>query len=180
MGVEDVRYLSVSREWGKVLFPQPFQMIKTCCSFPSVLQNLQPPAWKTGMLPFTLIFTELSNSSLAWSRGVEMVNGELGNWLLYWRIFWYLHYSSATPLCSLCTWMIRNSCVNWGRLYHGFFNGHARRRYECLLLCHGQSQSETQPRQWLCLKLDLQGGGCWTLKGEPSSSINTNKAHTML
>lgn len=66
-----------------MLLPQPFQMIKTCCSFSSALQNLQPPAWKIGTLLFILIFTELSDTSLAWSRGVETVNDELGNWLLY-------------------------------------------------------------------------------------------------
>lgn len=55
------------------------------------------------------------------------------------RIILLLHLSAP----FLCTWMSRNSCVNWGWLYHGFFNGHARRHYECLLLCHGQSQSET-------------------------------------
>lgn len=38
-----------------MLFPQPFQVVKTCCSFPSVLQNLQPPVWKTEMLLFTCI-----------------------------------------------------------------------------------------------------------------------------
>lgn len=48
-----------------------------------MLQNLQPPAWKIGTLLFILIVTELSDTSLAWSRGVEMVNDELGNWLLY-------------------------------------------------------------------------------------------------
>lgn len=66
-----------------MLLPQPFQMTKTCCGFSSVLQNLQPWVWKIGMLLFTLIFTEVSDTTLAWSRGVEMVNGELGNWLLY-------------------------------------------------------------------------------------------------
>lgn len=100
MGLEDVTHLSVSREWGKVLLQQPFQII-TCCSFLYVLQNLQPPAWKIGMLLFTLIFAGLLDTSLAWSRGVKMVNDELGNWLLYWRIFWYLHYSSVESLCSL-------------------------------------------------------------------------------
>lgn len=100
MRVEDVSHLSVSGEWGKMLSPQPFQVVKTCCSFPSVLQNLQPPVWKIQMLLFTSIYTELSDTSLAWSRGVEVVKGELGNWLLYWRIFWYLCYSSVTPLCS--------------------------------------------------------------------------------
>lgn len=30
-----------------------------------------------------LHFTELSDTSLTWCRGVEVVNGELDNWLLY-------------------------------------------------------------------------------------------------
>lgn len=39
------------------------------------------------MLLFTLIFAGLLDTSLACSRGVEMINDELGNWLLYGRIF---------------------------------------------------------------------------------------------
>lgn len=31
----------------------------------------------------TLIFTELLDTSVAWSRGVEVVSDALGNWLLY-------------------------------------------------------------------------------------------------
>ena len=108
MGREDARHPSVSREWGKVLLPQPFQMTKTCCSFPSVLQNLQPSAWKIGILLFTLISTELSGTSSAWSRGAEMVHDELGNWLLYWRIFWYFHYSF---FCY--TSLLRSSVLGW-------------------------------------------------------------------
>ena len=48
-----------------------------------MLQNLQPPVWKIGMLLFTLIFTELSETFLTWSRGVEMVNDKLGSWWSY-------------------------------------------------------------------------------------------------
>lgn len=61
--------------------------------------------WKIGILLFTLIFAGLLDTSLAWSRGVEIVNDELGNWLLYRRIFWYLHYSSVESLCPLCLYL---------------------------------------------------------------------------
>lgn len=159
MEVEDVRHLSVSRQWGKVLLPQTFQMIKTCCSFPSVLQNLQPPARKTGMLLFTLIFTELLDTSLAQSRGVE--------WLMMsWTTGGYTEgFSDACIILSLhhsapflCTWVIRNSCVNRRWFYRGFFNGHARRLWMLTALSWTKSvRNSAQTMAVLKIRLARRG-----------------------
>lgn len=100
MGLEDVKRLSVSREWGKVAAPTAISDYNLL-QLPLCVAECAATSVENRDAAVHPHFCRLLDSSLAWARGVEMANDELGSWLFYWRIFWYLHYSSVESLCSL-------------------------------------------------------------------------------